>query len=86
MRSTAASATAWDGASTITLTSGSVPLGRSNTRPPAAELGFDLADLFPDSLGLGQTVAVRDGHVAQHLGAALQGRRPPCPRGALPAS
>ena len=85
MRSTAASATTWDGASTITLTSGSVPLGRSSTRPPSAELGFDLADLSPDRLGLGQAVAVGDGHVAQHLGAALQCRPPPCRRGGLPA-
>ena len=45
------SASACVGASTITRTSGSVPLGRTSTRPCVAELGLDRGDLVGDALG-----------------------------------
>ena len=50
-RSTTASASASVGASTITRTSGSVPLARTQHPARAAELGFDGAHLVPDRGG-----------------------------------
>ena len=49
--SAVASATRGVGASTITRTSGSVPLGRTSTRPVVAELGLDGGDLGGDAVG-----------------------------------
>ena len=54
------------GASTITRTSGSVPLARSRTRPGRAEFGLDSGDVVGHQLGhVGHAGA--DAHVDEHL-------------------
>ena len=71
------------GASTITRTSGSVPLGRTSTRPVVAELGLGGGDLARDASSAIGSIATRDRHVDAapgqpgHDGAASVGERPP---------
>ena len=68
-RSATPRAVACVSASTITRTSGSVPLGRTSTRPAAAEGGLLGRDLGGHGLGdVGP--ALGDPHVHQHLRAA----------------
>ena len=60
------------GASTITRTSGSVPLGRSSTRPPSprsASTARTSAQI--GSARVSGKSTIRNGHVAQHLGESV---------------
>ena len=64
------------GASTITRTSGSVPLGRSSTRPVAAELGLGLGDRRLQRRAVVATrVLVDAADVDQHLRQPVHHRR-----------
>ena len=62
------------GASTITRTSGSVPLGRDEHAPVVAELGLHRRDLVGQRRRRGRIAAGGDPHVAQHLRQPGHGR------------
>ena len=69
----AATALAWAAAraSTITRTRGSVPLGRSSTRPSCPSSASALATASQTSAQSAQAPGLGDGHVDQHLGHPL---------------
>ena len=84
----AATASAWASsrASTMTRTSGSVPLGRSRTLPVVAQLGLGLDHRLPHLGAVGQALGSGDGDVDQALGDPLDqagrqvGQRAPGPQ------
>ena len=63
------------GASTMTRTSGSVPDGRTRTRPPAPSSASTAATSAQNRAGPGQAGPVGHPHVAQHLGQLDHHRR-----------
>ena len=73
-------ASSWVGASTMTRTSGSVPLGRIEHPAAAGKAPFGLVDLDRDLRG--EAIATAHRHVDEHLGSRVMtdgevGERPP---------